>query len=310
MSQFSVHSRRSIVPVITCAMLAGALFAAGCATPGRCVGAAGASLQTGNKKILLNLDSDGVAVQGYDPVAFFTDSKPVLGNPQITSMYGGAVYRFASTANKAMFDASPAKYEPQFGGWCAYAASINTLSPIEPKYWEIVDGRLLLQHNQRAWDLWHKDVPANLALADRNWPGLIESNGAAPRTLLNIDDKGLALQGYDPTSYFLDNKPRKGDPSLARTFQGGTYFFVDAAHKNAFEKDPSKYVPKFGGFCGYAASIKKVSPINPEIWQLVDGRLVLQHTPEAFKLFNKDVPGNYLKADTNWPGLSHRECGE
>ena len=172
-----------------------------------------------------------------------------------------------------------------------------------------MDGRLLLQHNQKAWDLWHKDASSNLVKAGKNWPGLVEKNGAPPRTLLNVDDKGLALAGYDPTSYFLDNKPLKGDPTLARTYQGATYYFVDAPHKNAFEMDPAKYVPQFGGFCGYASSIKKVSPVNPEIWQLVNGRLVLQHTPEAYRLFNQDVAGNNAKAESNWPGLAHRQCG-
>ena len=64
-----------------------------------------------------------------------------------------------------------------------------------------------------------------------------------------------------------------------------------------------KYLPQYGGFCGYAASIDKVSPVNPEIWQIVDGRLILQHTPEAYRLFNEDLAANVKRADANWPGL-------
>lgn len=274
---------------------------------GRCVGVA-QNAGAADQKVLVNLDKDGVAIEGYDPVAYFTDGKPVKGDAAFRSSYGGSIYQFASAEHKAMFDASPAKYAPQFGGYCAYAASIDTISPVDPKFWEIVDGRLILQHNQRAWDLWHKDPKNNLVLADRNWPGLVTREGAAPRTLLNVDAQGLALMGYDPTSYFLDGKPIKGDPALARTVRGATYYFVDAAHKNAFEKEPSRYTPAFGGFCGYAASINKVSPVNPEIWQIVDGKLVLQHTTEAYDLFNKDVSGAYAKANKNWPGLSHRRC--
>lgn len=304
-----MHAIHKHTYALACPLLAFILLASGCSTPGRCIGAEGAATQTSQQRILLNLDSDGRALEGYDPVAFFTDAKPVMGDPKIRSIHGGAVYWFANSAHKEMFDANPAKYEPQFGGWCAYAASIDALSPIEPKYWEIVNGRLLLQHNQKAWDLWHKDAANNLVKADKNWPGLVEKNGAPPRALLNVDAKGLALAGYDPTSYFLDKKPLKGDAALARTYQGATYYFVDVAHKNAFEKEPAKYVPQFGGFCGYAASIKRVSPVDPEIWQIVNGRLVLQHTPEAYKLFNQDVPANNAKAEANWPGLSHRYCG-
>jgi hypothetical protein len=92
-------------------------------------------------------------------------------------------------------------------------------------------------------------------------------------------------------------------------YQGATYYFVSKEHKDQFESDPARYVPEFGGFCGYAASINKVSPVNPMYWQLVDGKLVLQHTQEAFDLFNKDVPKAYAKAQKNWPGLSKRRCG-
>jgi YHS domain-containing protein len=278
--------------------------------PGRCVGvaSAGAMRPTDDQKVLVNISSNGVAIDGYDSVGFFTERKPVKGDPAFRSTYRGAVYQFASAQHKAMFDADPARYEPQFGGYCAYAASIDTISPIDVNYWEIVDRRLLLQHNKKAWDAWHKDAAGNLVKADRNWPGLVERNGAPPTALVNVDETGLAIAGYDPVAYFTDGKPVKGDPAIARTYQGATYRFASVEHKNLFEKDPAEYVPQFGGFCGYAASIDVVSPVNPEIWQIVDGRLVLQHTPRAYDLFNADAPGNYAKAQKNWPGLSHRRC--
>ncbi|MBX3378504.1 MAG: hypothetical protein KF805_00290 [Phycisphaeraceae bacterium] len=280
---------------------------AGCQTgPGKCVGTADTSTRDG--KVLLNVDSDGVAIQGYDPVAYFTDSKPIKGDPAIRSEFGGAEYYFASTDHKRMFDAAPAKYAPQFGGYCAYAASIDTISPIDPTYWEIVDGRLLLQHNKKAWDLWHKDGSGNLVKADRNWPGIVERDGSAARALLNVDANGLALEGFDPVSYFTDPKPVRGDVALARTYGGATYLFANPDHKDQFEKEPSRYVPAFGGFCGYAASINKISTINPEIYQVIDGKLVLQHTPEAYRLFNQDTAANFEKAEQNWPGLAHRRC--
>jgi YHS domain-containing protein len=128
-------------------------------------------------RFLINVDVGGVALQGHDPVAFFTDGKPVMGSPTHRTAYKGAIYQFTSPQNKAMFDADPAKYEPQFGGFCGYAASINKVSPISVDYFEIIDGRLVLQHNQKAWDLWHKDVQGNLVKADANWPGLVQRNG-------------------------------------------------------------------------------------------------------------------------------------
>ncbi len=130
-------------------------------------------------KVLVNVDENGVALQGgYDPVAFFTEKKPVKGDPAHRLAYKGATYHFASAANKAAFEKNPAAYEPQFGGYCAYAASINKVSPIDVKYFEIVNGRLILQHNQKAWDLWHQDSAGNLPKADNNWPELVQRHGS------------------------------------------------------------------------------------------------------------------------------------
>ena len=121
---------------------------------------------------VVNIDKNGLALQGYDPVAYFTDGKPVKGSPEFTATYKGATYQFASTEHKQLFEKSPAKYEPQFGGFCGYAASINKLAPIEVKYFQVLHDRLILQHNKKAWDLWHKDVEGNLKNADANWPTL------------------------------------------------------------------------------------------------------------------------------------------
>jgi YHS domain-containing protein len=129
------------------------------------------------EKTLINKDKTGLALQGYDPVAYFTDGKPVKGDAKFTASYRGATYRFASDEHKKMFEADPAKYEPQFGGYCGYAASINKISPISPHFWQVLDGRLVLQHNNKALTLWNKDVPGNLKKADENWPGLVEKNG-------------------------------------------------------------------------------------------------------------------------------------
>ncbi len=117
-------------------------------------------------------DEHGLALQGYDPVGYFTEGRPVEGNPSFTTTYKGARYHFASQRNLEMFQRNPEKYAPQFGGYCGYAASINKISITTPHYWQIINGRLVLQHNQKAWDLWVKDVPGNLAKADKNWEHL------------------------------------------------------------------------------------------------------------------------------------------
>ena len=131
----------------------------------------------GGDKALLNLDKDGVAIQGYDPVAFFTAKAPVPGKQEFASERHGAVYRFHSAKNKALFDADPAKYEPQFGGYCAYGVSRGALAPIKIEAWQIVDGRLLMQKSLSIRDSFNEDTKANLEKADANWPKLVEKKG-------------------------------------------------------------------------------------------------------------------------------------
>jgi YHS domain-containing protein len=125
-------------------------------------------------KTFLNLDKNGLAIQGYDPVAFFTENKPVKGRSEFKSVHQGATYYFASAQDKERFDQEPAKYEPAFGGFCAYGVSRNKLVGIDPEAFQILDGRLLLQYSKGVRSDFNKDTQGNLAKANANWPGLLE----------------------------------------------------------------------------------------------------------------------------------------
>ena len=131
----------------------------------------------GSDARLINLDKDGVILDGYDPVAFFTDNKPVKGTGTYQTSYNGAIYHFASADHKALFDGAPAKYEPQFGAFCAYAVSVGRTAPIDVNTFSIVNGRLVVQHNARAVGLWNADVQKNLANADKYWPAVAANGG-------------------------------------------------------------------------------------------------------------------------------------
>ena len=128
--------------------------------------------------------------------------------------------------------------------------------------------------------------------------------------LVNLDDKGVIIEGYDPVAYFTDNKPVKGDAKFTAQYEGATYWFTSAEHAELFKKDPKKYAPQYGAFCGYAVSIGKLRPVDPTIYQIENGRLILQHTQEAYDLFNKDLQGNTVKADNNWPGIVESHVGK
>ena len=126
------------------------------------------------------------------------------------------------------------------------------------------------------------------------------------KLLVNVDSAGLAIEGHDPVAYFTEGGPVKGSTEFMAVYNGAEYHFASMENRVMFENDPAKYAPAFGGYCGYAASINKISPVNPAIFQIIDNRLVLQHTPEAFRLFNRDAPASLASADRNWPGLVRR----
>jgi YHS domain-containing protein len=123
-------------------------------------------------KPLVNVDSQGVAVHGYDPVAYFAEGKAVRGDSQYQSSYGGAIYYFHSAANKDAFDKEPAKYVPQYGGYCAMAMTKGKLEDADPNYFVVHDGKLLLQRNEKAHMMFAQDVAGNQQKADQNWAKL------------------------------------------------------------------------------------------------------------------------------------------
>ena len=112
----------------------------------------------------------GVAVAGYDPVAYFTEKKPVQGKADITLEHDGATWRFASAANRDAFKTNPAKYQPQYGGYCAWAVASGYAAKGDPEAWTISGGKLYLNYNKSVQSNWEKDIPANVRKADANWP--------------------------------------------------------------------------------------------------------------------------------------------
>jgi len=128
-------------------------------------------------KTLLNLDKAGVAIQGYDPVAFFTDHKPVKGTAKFPFRHNGALYYFATKEHRDQFKGEPAKYEPAFGGYCAFGVSKSKLVEIDVDAFQIVEGKLLLQYSKGVRDDFNKDTKGNLAKAETNWPALVEKKG-------------------------------------------------------------------------------------------------------------------------------------
>lgn len=119
------------------------------------------------------------AVGGYDPVAYFTDGKPVEGSSDYSTTYQGAEFRFASQENLDTFLADPVKYAPQYGGYCAYAVANGKTAKGNPDNWTIVDGKLYLNLNDNIQKRWDANQANYITDANANWP---EISGITPAT--------------------------------------------------------------------------------------------------------------------------------
>lgn len=116
----------------------------------------------------------GVAVGGYDPVAYFTQGKPVQGRAELSFEHEGAQWRFASEMNREAFRADPAKYAPQYGGYCAWAVANGYTAKGDPNAWTIAEGKLFLNYNRSVQKGWEKDIPGNVRKGDANWPAVLK----------------------------------------------------------------------------------------------------------------------------------------
>lgn len=115
----------------------------------------------------------GSAIDGYDPVAYFKEAKPVKGDNDFVHEWNDSKWYFSSAENKADFIADPEKYAPQYGGYCAWAVSQGYSAPTDPEAWHVEDGKLYLNYSQDVQNTWLKDVPGHIKSADKNWPEIL-----------------------------------------------------------------------------------------------------------------------------------------
>lgn len=116
-----------------------------------------------------------------------------------------------------------------------------------------------------------------------------------------FERNNLAIDGYDPIAYFTEMKPLKGSPEFHSDFEGSTFQFVSAAHRDAFAADPSKYAPQYGGFCAFGMAKGYKATIDPAAFTVVRDKLYLNYSETVHVRWLSDIPGYIQKADVNWP---------
>ena len=116
----------------------------------------------------------GLAVHGYDVVAYFTQGQPEVGLAKYSTAYKGAAYQFSSESNLKAFADDPERYIPQYGGYCAFGAAEGGKFDGNPRLWKIVDGKLYLNLNEEVQALWREDIVKNIVIGDHNWPRIVD----------------------------------------------------------------------------------------------------------------------------------------
>ncbi|SMO66398.1 hypothetical protein SAMN06265380_104219 [Ruegeria faecimaris] len=114
---------------------------------------------------------------------------------------------------------------------------------------------------------------------------------------------GAAMAGYDAVSYFNGETPVRGQPEYAVMWKGAEWHFATAENRDAFEMNPRAYAPQFGGYCAFAMAQGELVSTDPTIWQVIDGRLYLTHSPEIERIWQTDTAAYIREAEAHWPSV-------
>ena len=126
----------------------------------------------------------------------------------------------------------------------------------------------------------------------------------------SVETSTTGVQGYDLVSYHTDGKPVKGSGAFVAEHEGVTYLFASEENQKAFQANPDKYLPAYGGYCAYGVAVNKKFVGDPEVWEIVDDRLYLNLNPEIQTKWQEDTKGHIATGDQNWPGIKDKAPAE
>jgi YHS domain-containing protein len=116
----------------------------------------------------------------------------------------------------------------------------------------------------------------------------------------NSPQDEIAIKGYDTVAYFKLGKAVQGNKSFSFQWHDMTWYFLNKENRDLFAADPGKYAPQYDGYCAWAMTEARKAKTDPEVWKIVDGKLYLNCSWEAYQKWSRDIPGNIKKADANW----------
>lgn len=227
-----------------------------------------------------------LAMKGYCPVSIITLNRPVLGGTSFRSVYQGFTYVLADAETKAKFEADPAKWVPQFGGFCttALGGSYGNRITADPTVYRVREGKLYLFSSERARNSFDPNPDHYISQATERF-------------------NKPALGGHCLVSYVNQGKPVPGDAKYADTYAGVVYHFADESARAAFRKEPAKYLPAYGGFCVDGIANEKRFPGDPKTFTVYEDHLYFFFDDKAKKTFEANPKEMIEKANTQWPVL-------
>lgn len=119
-------------------------------------------------------------------------------------------------------------------------------------------------------------------------------------------EDGVAIAGADPVAYFTEGAYVPGSAEFTHEWSGTTWQFASAENRDEFASNPAQYAPQYGGFCAWAVSEGYTAPIDPTAWKIVDGKLYLNYDQRIQARWERDIPGNIARADSNWPQVAEQ----
>ncbi|MCB2053365.1 MAG: YHS domain-containing protein [Geminicoccaceae bacterium] len=147
-------------------------------------------------------------------------------------------------------------------------------------------------------------IGALAALALASGYALLSNNPGAEAAQI-FTENDLAIRGYDPVAYFEEGAPVPGDEAFTTEWQGATWRFASAANRDAFEADPERYAPQYGGYCAWAVAAKgELYSTQPQNWTIVDDKLYLNYNDDVQATWEKDIPGYIAEGDRRWPEIA------
>ena len=261
-----------------------------------------------------NLDGRGLALDGYDPVAYFPEGGGAArkGRSELELEHAGVRYRFATEANRELFLARPDRFEPEYGGWCAYAMGKNGEKvEVDPESFRVRGGRLFVFYDGFLNDTrkkWLKDEDGLRVQADRAW--LAISGEAAQRDVgaYNLGAGDLVLGGYDPVAYLADEPAATpGRAELELEHDGQRFRFASEENRAAFRADPARYEPAYGGWCAFAMAGQRRVDVDPRAFVVQDGRLHLFASGDTRERWIAGQPALRAQADASWTAILRGE---